>query len=375
MHILSVLIFFALGQQDVEGVSRKLLQHFQSMEDLHIKGELHSSAGPFKYTSKSVFDFFKNGEKLKYFEKLVESQNETDKVKNENVHEFEYYKNESGLFNINNDPKTGQFQIGMGILFENNNDLLGFKRVYINKPLAPLTGNYAFTVVKMTQNPCYSFEELLQISKSEMKEESLEGAACHLLVLTSPWGQVKIWVDPVRFRPLKAETLLTNKSLQSTGETVEVSQKEMNYKTSNIKTTFIYTYDSKETRFQIPLQVRLLQTDSGIAGSEHHEMFDNCQINYTVVEPFSRSMNSKMVISSTAKNGTPFHLSSHPQIAYHLEEGQLVLSANHKFLNKISQTVFGSPGFWQRLTLILVPLILSTALGLFLWKRWRPQAT
>jgi len=363
------LAFFTLGQPDAQGVSRKLLQHFQSMEDLHIKGETHSSAGPIRYTSKSIFDFYKHGEILKYFEKLAEFQNENDKDKTENAHEFEYFKNEIGVFDINNDPKTGRFQIGDGLLFENKNKLLGFKRVCINGPLAPLTGNFAFTVVNSPQNPCYSFEELLRISKAELKEESLDGVACHLLTLTSPWGLVKIWVDPVRFRPLKAETFLTNKSLQSTGETVEASQKEMNYKTSNIKTTFIYTYDPTETRFQIPLQVRQLQTHNGIAGSEHHEIFLNNLISYTLVEPFSRSMNSKMVISSTAKNGTPFGLSSHPQIAYHLEEGQLVLSANHKFLNKISQTVFGAPGFWQRLTLILVPLFLSSALGIFLWIR------
>ena len=97
-------------------------------------------------------------------------------------------------------------------------------------------------------------------------------------------------------------------------------------------------------------------------------------ITYKIIEPWTKDDPSIFRISSTAKNGTPFHLSSHPQIAYHLEEGQLVLSANHKFLNKISQTVFGAPGFWQRLTLILVPLILSTALGFFLWKRWRPQS-
>ncbi len=84
-------------------------------------------------------------------------------------------------------------------------------------------------------------------------------------------------------------------------------------------------------------------------------------------------MNDKMVISSTAKDGTTIHLSNQPQIAYHLEGGQLVLSANHTFLNKTSQTVFGSCGFWQRLTLGLVPLILTGSLGLFLWIRWRPK--
>ena len=220
-----LLLILSLGQPDAEAVSRKLLQHFQSMEDLHIKGEIHLNTNHNAFISKSVFDFYKHGQRLKYFEKLVEFKNDLDEKKTENAHEFEEFKNEFGIFNINNDPKTGQFQIGMGTLFENKNDLLGFKRVYINYPLAPLTGNYAFTEVKMTQNPCYSFEELLQISKAELKEESLDSVACHLLTLTSPWGLVKIWVDPVRFRPLKAETFLTNKTLQSTGETVEISQK------------------------------------------------------------------------------------------------------------------------------------------------------
>ncbi len=373
MPLFSILALLAFAQPDATEVSRKLLKHFQNMEDLHFRGEFHSTDESTKSTEKSVFDFYKKGEKLKYFEKLVELKNENDKDKIENANEFEFFKNEIGVFNINNDPKTGIFHVGTGDLFINNSDIIGLKLVYINKPLVPLTGNYGFTVANSPQNPCYSFEELLQISKAEVKKENLDGVDCQQLTLISPWGLVQIWVDPVLFRPLKAEAHLTNKSLQSTGETVEAAQKNRSYKTLKLKATYFYTYDPKETRFQIPQQVRQIQTETGRIGTEIHDTIDNCLIRYTLVEPFSSSMNNKMVISSTAKNGTTIHLPNLPQIAYHLEEGQLVLSANHQFLNKISQTVFGGPGFWQRLALILVPLVLTATLGLFLWIRWRPK--
>ncbi len=176
MSLFPMLAFLALSQPDAEEVSRKLLLHFQSLEDLHIKGEFqttNSAAGPIEYSSKIVFDFYKHGGKLKYFEKLAEYQTIYEKETIENANEFEYFKNEAGFFNINNDPKTGRFQNGDGLLFDGKSDIIGLKSVYINKPLAPLTGNFAFTVVNMFQNPCYSFEELLQISKAELKKETL----------------------------------------------------------------------------------------------------------------------------------------------------------------------------------------------------------
>ena len=151
---------------------------------------------------------------------------------------------------------------------------------------------------------------------------------------------------------------------------MEASQSKLEYKTLSYNRRYFYTYSPGKTILGVPTQIKMVEKSLDLIEGEQREVSEESLFIYSLVEPFSQSMNKNFIISSTAKNGTKFHIDNQPQIAYHLEDGQLVLSANHKFLNQISQTVFGGIGFWHRFFLTLGPLLVTGLLALWGWRRF-----
>ena len=369
----TLILLFAFGQMDAAAVSQKLLNHFQSLNNGHIQGSFQVSTGTGNqsFTEKAEFDYYKKGVKAKYLEHNIEIKVKGKQLPQNQFISMEKFTNEFGLFSHNNDPVTGKYRLGGGILWEGKKSTLGVKTIEINRPLAPLTGNFAFTVVNMPTNPCFSFEELLGISKAELSEDQVDGQKAQLLTLRSAWGLVRIWLDPVLFRPIRVESELTGNTLQATGVTVEASQSKLEYKTLSYNRRYFYTYSPGKTILGVPTQIKMVEKSLDLIEGEQREVSEESLFIYSLVEPFSQSMNKNFIISSTAKNGTKIHINNQPQIAYHLEDGQLVLSANHKFLNQISQTVFGGIGFWQRFFLTLGPLLVTGIMAFWVWHRLR----
>ncbi len=368
----AIILFFAFGQLDAVAVSQKLLSHFQSVDKVHIRGVFRESIGDPPFISKYAFDFYKRGTSSKYLQKTVELLDGGKPIPPDQFNSFESFTDEFGAYSHSNDPVTGKYMYGFGVLWDGKKSNLGGKTVEINQPLAPLTGNFAFTEVNMPTNPCFSFEELLGISKAELAEGLVGDQKVPLLTLKSAWGLVRIWLDPLLFRPLRVEAERNSKCLQATGVTVEAAQKDKDYKSLVGKVTYSYVYSDKSNANQYPSKVLSKSFSKGILKNEEDIILEQtATYDYELVEPFGKEMQKFLLVSSTAKNGTKFSIDNQPQIAYHLEDGLLVQSANHKFLNQISLTVFGGIGFWQRFFLTLGPLLVTGIMAFWVWHRLR----
>ncbi len=332
----------------------------------------HYSAQNNKNTSPTVyFSYTANGVRFKLEESLKFPK---ESAKHPEIMFSEYYSDEMGFY-TSFANQSGNFIKGYGHLFNRKENNLGVIFSGSKNTLLPISGNFAITIANSDENPCYSFEELIKGSNLETKDGLFENKPASILSMQSKWGNLVFWIDKNHKRPFKVESYINKSGVMATGLALEKAQYNSDYKTNFRKDTYIYFYNINNPS-NFPEEITVHTHEEGLYKNDEEITTDQTiLIKYDRQKLSDKPVFENFRISSCAKNGTPFPITNHPQIAYHLEEGHLVLSANHKFLNKISQTVFGSPGFWQRLTLILVPLILSTALGLFLWKRWKPKPT
>ncbi len=305
---------------------------------------------------------------MKYIEFPI---NVNTKDKLDAANSFEIYSNPNGHFRVQTDFKTGKIALTDGYFLEPNNNVQ-YRLIEMNSALVGLSGYFAYSSLESDLNPCYTLGELFDISKVTVSEERLNQKEASKIVANSTWGTVTFWVDKLSLKPLKIVSVLTGSCKMANGLILSAVEANREYKTISQTREIDYSYEPSFSA-EYPKQVIIKSINVGSYNGEEIVGSGTNVITYKTIEKWTKDDASVFRISSTAKNGTPFHLSTHPQIAYHLEDGQLVLSANHQFLNKISQTVFGGPGFWQRLALILIPLVLTAALGLFLWLRWRPK--
>lgn len=347
----------------------QFVNRFESFDNIHVEGISSGALNDF-VTLETEFKFFKSHNKSKYIHFPLNIDSE-EKLAHANW--YEVYSNPNGHFRVQMDFKTKQISLTDGHLLDSNSKNQ-YKILEVNNDLVGLSGGFAYSSFQYELNPYYTLRELFDISKISVTDERLNQKDTSKIVAQSSWGTITFWVDKKSLKPWKVVSHCTGSCKMPNGLVLSAVEADREYKTVSMTTEFDYSYDDSFSKMY-PKKVTIKNKNIGFYNNEEVIGTGINVITYKIIEPWTKDDPSIFRISSTAKNGTPFGLSSHPQIAYHLEEGQLVLSANHKFLNKISQTVFGAPGFWQRLTLILVPLILSTALGLFLWKRWRPQAT
>ena len=358
--LVSTLMFHEQPIPDHSYIKAKLTD-FYKIGNLHISGKTKTGVDVENEITK--FNYYKNGFKLKL-------------IQTTNTGESSRYSDEKGFYTTYNNKKDdlGKIFNGYGFLYNNANLPIAIKQSESLPALMPLSGSFAQTIVNRSDNPCYSISELLSMSDMVVKEGSLNSKKVYVVELRSTWGLVTIWLDATLYAPLKAESYIVPSCLMATGKTLTQAQKENSYKTIAMRNIFIYEYEGSNNNKKFPSKIFQRTIENGIANETESVLIDFfTTIEYFIFEPLTNSMQNNFTISSTAKNGTPFTISNQPQIAYHLENGQLVLSANHQLLNKISHTVFGGPGFWQRLLVILIPSLLSAGLGYFLWRRWKPK--
>ncbi len=354
---------------DSRFVSNKLIAHFKGIDSVHIKGTNGYLSEDKKSNSKEEFEFFKKGVDSKYISKTLSEAVNGVELKKSSFISSEKHVNKLGYYALNNDPVTGQFKNGSGILFDTANGWLGQKLVETGFPLSAIMGNFAFTEVNLSKNPFYTFEELIDISKATLSDDTIDKQPVFMLNLKSSWGVVNIWIDKKNYRPVKVESFLDESGLMANGMTVKQGQINSPFKCILTKTTYHFVYNPN-SYLNIPVRINYSQQYTMHPDAEQESPPLFFVYHYDTVEPFNSSMNSQFVISSTAKNGTPFHIDNQPQIAYHLEEGQLVLSASHKLLNQISKVTFGTISFWHRLLLSALPIAFLALVGFMFW-RWR----
>ena len=368
-----ILLLFLLGwelpgqnQIPNETIVNGLINHFESLDKIQVSGII-SDGLKHPESSDAEFTFYKFGTKAKYIERTVEAPSAKNKEKY--LYSKECYADNGGFFRVQNDPESGNYKEGYGDLYDVKNASTPLKQIEHQLAIAGLGGCFAYSYLKESLSPCYTIRELFSISKFIITDDSVGNAKAYKINTNSSWGTITFWVDINTFKPLLVRSDFKSSGLMPNGLILSAIEKDKPYKTSGTKEEYRYFYDEAFSA-DFPKKIIRGNSQTGLFNGEEISSEGTIVITYT---EFKKLLNRESVIfsiSSTAKNGTKFHIDNQPQIAYHLEDGQLVLSANHKFLNQISQTVFGGIGFWHRFFLTLGPLLVTGLLALWGWRRF-----